>query len=104
MLVGSFSVGFLADRYGRKKMLLVALAINGIAGWVSVFAPTVRILIASRFFAGIGAVVALLNLFISNILCQELVGHCQRFLLLVLSCSQLMFEADTCPSCQDLSW
>jgi MFS family permease len=73
MLLGSAVNGYMSDRYGRRRMLSVALAINFLAGCgigfpgplqctndavytgtVSAFAPNIGVLIASRLFAGMG--------------------------------------------------
>ncbi len=47
--------GFLADRYGRRLILTVALAIFGLFGVVAAFAPTFEILILARLIQGAGS-------------------------------------------------
>lgn len=47
-------MGFLTDRYGRKKVLIPALSINGIAGILCAFAPSFPILLVSRIIQGVG--------------------------------------------------
>ena len=48
-------VGFLADQYGRKKILVPSLMIFGVAGGTCAFVPDFRLLLVLRFFQGIGA-------------------------------------------------
>lgn len=47
-------MGFLTDRYGRKKVLIPALFINGIAGILCALAPSFSFLLISRVIQGIG--------------------------------------------------
>lgn len=47
-------MGFFADRYGRKKVLIPALFINGIAGIICALAPNFPILLTARAIQGIG--------------------------------------------------
>jgi MFS transporter, DHA1 family, multidrug resistance protein len=47
--------GPLSDRRGRKPILLFGLALYGVANALSSLAPTLDILILSRFFQGLGA-------------------------------------------------
>jgi EmrB/QacA subfamily drug resistance transporter len=47
--------GLLGDKYGRKKFLLIALAIFGIGSLLCAYSHSVNILIASRVLLGIGA-------------------------------------------------
>lgn len=53
-LIGSFLSGFLGDRFGRRKALLINVMIFTLATFVAAFAPTMEFLIASRFIMGIG--------------------------------------------------
>ena len=48
-------LGVLSDRYGRKKILVPALLLFGIAGGACAFARDFDLLLALRFFQGIGA-------------------------------------------------
>jgi ACDE family multidrug resistance protein len=48
-------LGILADRYGRKRILVPSLFLFGIAGFSCSFFPNLQILIILRFFQGIGA-------------------------------------------------
>ncbi len=48
-------IGILADRYGRKKILLPSLFLFGIAGLSCFFTNNWHILLVFRFFQGIGA-------------------------------------------------
>ena len=47
--------GPLADRYGRKKPLLVALSIYAAGSVLAIFAPTIHVLLVARLIQGIGA-------------------------------------------------
>ncbi|HEY0279307.1 MAG TPA: MFS transporter [Solirubrobacterales bacterium] len=47
--------GALADRYGRKQLLLAGMALTIVASMISALAPSVEVLIASRVFTGLAA-------------------------------------------------
>lgn len=47
-------MGFFTDKYGRKKVLIPALLINGIAGILCALAPSFTFLLISRAIQGIG--------------------------------------------------
>lgn len=64
MLISSFTIpgvvlapvmGVLADRWGRKKVLVPALILFGIAGGACAFARDFHVLLLFRFFQGVGA-------------------------------------------------
>ncbi|HEY6581280.1 MAG TPA: MFS transporter [Rubrobacter sp.] len=48
-------LGVLSDRYGRKKILVPALLLFGLAGGACAFASSFDMLLALRFFQGMGA-------------------------------------------------
>ena len=48
-------LGILSDRYGRKKILVPALLLFGLAGGACAFARDFDLLLALRFFQGMGA-------------------------------------------------
>ena len=54
MLVGAFAFGRLADRIGRRPVLLAAVVIDACCGVASAFAPDLAWLLALRFLTGIG--------------------------------------------------
>lgn len=54
MLVGAFVFGRLADRIGRRPVLLVAVLIDACFGVASAFAPDLAWLLALRLLTGIG--------------------------------------------------
>lgn len=54
MLVGAFAFGRLADRIGRRPVLLAAVVIDACFGVASAFAPDLAWLLALRFLTGIG--------------------------------------------------
>lgn len=53
MLIGAYAFGKLADRYGRRRVLLVTVACDAIFGLLSVFSPNFMILLALRFLTGV---------------------------------------------------
>lgn len=54
-------IGVLADRYGRRSVVVPCLAVFGVAGGLAAFAPTFGVLLALRFLQGCGAA-GLINL------------------------------------------
>ena len=54
-------IGVLADRFGRRTVVVPCLALFGISGGLAAFAPTFAILLALRFLQGCGAA-GLINL------------------------------------------
>ncbi|RZI60869.1 MAG: MFS transporter, partial [Zymomonas sp.] len=54
MLVGAFVFGRLADRIGRRPVLMIAILIDAVFGLASAFAPDLGWLLALRFLTGIG--------------------------------------------------
>ncbi|WP_338759040.1 MFS transporter [Massilia sp. METH4] len=54
MLVGAFAFGRLADRIGRRPVLMAAVLVDACCGVASAFAPDFTWLLALRFLTGIG--------------------------------------------------
>jgi len=54
MLIGAFAFGRLADRIGRRPVLLAAVVLDACFGVASAFAPDFTWLLVLRFFTGIG--------------------------------------------------
>ncbi|HVL04247.1 MAG TPA: MFS transporter, partial [Acidimicrobiales bacterium] len=54
-------IGLLADRYGRREVLVPCLAAFGVAGGLASFAPTFGVLIFLRLLQGVGSA-GLINL------------------------------------------
>ncbi|MET0845027.1 MAG: MFS transporter [Pseudomonas sp.] len=54
MLIGAFAFGRLADRIGRRPVLLAAVIIDACCGVASAFAPDFTWLLVLRFLTGIG--------------------------------------------------
>jgi putative MFS transporter len=54
MLVGAFAFGRLADRIGRRPVLMAAVVVDACFGVASSFAPDFTWLLALRFLTGIG--------------------------------------------------
>lgn len=54
MLAGAFFFGRLADRIGRRPVLMTAVVIDAICGVASAFAPDLTWLLVLRLFTGIG--------------------------------------------------
>ncbi|WP_343315991.1 MFS transporter [Brucella sp. BE17] len=53
MMIGAAVFGRLADKYGRRRVLLITVAMDALFGLLSVFAPGFGILLALRFLTGI---------------------------------------------------
>ncbi|XP_051545165.1 synaptic vesicle glycoprotein 2B-like isoform X2 [Myxocyprinus asiaticus] len=54
MMVGGYFWGYLADRRGRRSVLVVSLAVNGTFGAVASLAPSFWLFLLLRFFSGFG--------------------------------------------------
>lgn len=54
IMVGALGSGPLGDRFGRKPLLLVSIAIFGLASLASAFATSLEMLSGLRFFTGLG--------------------------------------------------
>lgn len=54
MLIGAFVFGRMADRIGRRPVLMIAVVIDACAGVASAFAPEFTWLLFLRFLTGIG--------------------------------------------------
>lgn len=52
MMIGAALFGWIADRIGRRRVLLVTVACDGIFGLASVFAPSFSLLLVARFLTG----------------------------------------------------
>jgi Arabinose efflux permease len=53
-MAGAMLAGPIADRFGRKPVLLFSVALFGLFSLLSAWAPSLQILVALRFFTGIG--------------------------------------------------
>ena len=54
MLIGAFFFGRLADRIGRRPVLMMAVILDAICGVASAFAPDLQWLLILRFLTGVG--------------------------------------------------
>jgi DHA1 family bicyclomycin/chloramphenicol resistance-like MFS transporter len=54
---GQLFYGLLSDRFGRRPMLLLGLAIYSLAGFACALAPTIEVLVAARLVQGLGGCV-----------------------------------------------
>lgn len=52
MMIGAALFGWISDRIGRRRVLLVTVACDGIFGLASVFAPNFSLLLVARFLTG----------------------------------------------------
>lgn len=48
-------LGALADRYGRKQLLMLGLVLTIVASGISAFAPSIEVIIGARIFTGVAA-------------------------------------------------
>ncbi len=60
-IVAAPAIGFLADRYGRKRILVPCLVVFGTFGCLGGFSPTFEVLLAVRILQGLGSA-GLINL------------------------------------------
>ena len=54
LTAGAWLAGLIGDRYGRRFCYQLNLAVFGVASLAAVFAPSMNVLIALRFFMGLG--------------------------------------------------
>jgi MFS transporter, putative metabolite:H+ symporter len=54
MFVGAIAAGTIADRIGRKKVMVVSMVFWGLCGLGMAFAPNFAVLFTLRFFLGLG--------------------------------------------------
>src|SRR5665213_124722 len=54
LMLGAFSLGPIADRLGRRRILIGALVIFGVFTFATAYARSFEMLLAIRFLAGIG--------------------------------------------------
>jgi MFS transporter, AAHS family, 4-hydroxybenzoate transporter len=54
VMAGALSSGPIGDRFGRKPLLLISIAIFGLASLASAFAASIGMLSGMRFFTGLG--------------------------------------------------
>uniref|UniRef100_A0A8C3G7H9 Si:dkey-119m7.4 n=1 Tax=Cyclopterus lumpus TaxID=8103 RepID=A0A8C3G7H9_CYCLU len=77
LLVGAVVFGSLADKYGRRIIILVNLAIQAVFGVGAAFAPNVYVYIALRFVVGTSVSGVIMNAFVLG---TEWTGSKQRML------------------------
>ncbi|TNN79857.1 Synaptic vesicle glycoprotein 2B [Liparis tanakae] len=54
MMVGGYTWGYLADQRGRRRVLVVSLAVNGVFGGLASVAPRFWLFLLLRFISGVG--------------------------------------------------
>ncbi|KAL7857713.1 hypothetical protein AOLI_G00178150 [Acnodon oligacanthus] len=54
MMLGGYMWGYLADRRGRQRVLVISLAVNGTFGAVASLAPSFWLFLLLRFLSGVG--------------------------------------------------
>lgn len=73
VLLGTISLGIASDRFGRKPVLIICLAVQSIAGSITSIAPNYLIFVIARFvtaFANAGTMVS------SFVMCMEVINYC----------------------------
>uniref|UniRef100_A0A8C4Q8I2 Major facilitator superfamily (MFS) profile domain-containing protein n=2 Tax=Eptatretus burgeri TaxID=7764 RepID=A0A8C4Q8I2_EPTBU len=63
LLVGGIVLGGLADKYGRRKMMILSHILVGVSGIFATFAPNIFVYTISRFFVAFGAIGSYINAF-----------------------------------------
>jgi putative MFS transporter len=53
MLIGAYGFGRLADKVGRRRVLILTVACDAVFGVLSIFAPSFAVLLVLRFLTGI---------------------------------------------------
>ncbi|XP_069952101.1 organic cation transporter protein-like [Cherax quadricarinatus] len=71
MLVGGIVIGDLADRFGRRKGILMSALLLGVGGVISAVSPDYYILLLMKFFTGAGGCGLVL---VSYVLSVEFIG------------------------------
>ena len=56
MMVGGYFWGSMADKFGRRSVLMGSLTVNGLGGLVSSFSQVYWLFIIMRFISGVGYV------------------------------------------------
>ncbi|KAL0967341.1 hypothetical protein UPYG_G00251030 [Umbra pygmaea] len=82
LLVGAVVFGFLADRYGRRNIILVGLAIQSTFGVGAAFAPNFYVYVFLRFMVGTTISAVVMNAFVLG---TEWTGSRQRMLAGVIT-------------------
>ncbi len=82
LAVGALTAGPLADRYGRKIVLLCSVVLFGVLTIATAFAPDVQWLVVLRFLTGLGLGAAMPN---SSILVSEYAPQRSRSFLITIA-------------------
>jgi AAHS family 4-hydroxybenzoate transporter-like MFS transporter len=82
LAVGALTAGPLADRYGRKIVLLCSVVLFGVLTIMTAFAPDVQWLVVLRFLTGLGLGAAMPN---SSILVSEYAPQRSRSFLITIA-------------------
>jgi MFS family permease len=53
-VIGTIGFSYLTDKYGRRKLFLITLAVYLVASFLTAFSPNFWVLAIFRFFAGTG--------------------------------------------------
>ena len=93
MLLGGFLSGVFCDKWGRRPVLLLNLAINGGAGICAAMSPSIYWLILFRMLAGLGVGGTVTALFA---LCVEHVPSDARGFYVTVLCSFWMVVSQSC--------
>nr|XP_053647526.1 organic cation transporter protein-like [Cherax quadricarinatus] len=93
MLVGAIVIGDLADRFGRKKGILMSALIQAVGGVISALSPDYYIFLLMKFFIGAGSSGLILVIYV---LAVEFIGVKWRtFCGIIIQISFALGEAMT---------
>lgn len=81
VLLGNIVFGVMADRFGRRKMLFIAIAMQTIAGFASAFSPFLTAFLVSRFLLAMASGGIAI---VSFVVCMEVSDVLQKFKIIIL--------------------
>uniref|UniRef100_UPI00358E8DA8 solute carrier family 22 member 6-B-like isoform X1 n=2 Tax=Myxine glutinosa TaxID=7769 RepID=UPI00358E8DA8 len=77
LLAGGIVLGGLADKYGRRTMMILSNLLVGVSGICATFAPNISVYTMARFFVGMCSIGAYLNAFTLGLEWLDVTHHVQ---------------------------